>query len=109
LGSCFSALPLVGLFAVFGMLIMKQRDSFDLMIMPDANAAAADQALSELLDWVDEVADRFEAAWRSLTPPGLEEFLGAAGGERRALLLEELLKIDRGAGALGTQGGARKR
>src|SRR5262245_3117616 len=48
-----------------------------------------------LTAWVDEVADQFEAAWKSLTPPRLEEFLGAETGKRRAALLDELEKIDR--------------
>jgi serine/threonine protein kinase len=48
-----------------------------------------------MLEWVDDVADRFEAAWRSLAPPRVEDFLAGAAGESRAALLAELLKIDR--------------
>src|SRR5262249_29998070 len=46
-------------------------------------------------EWVDEVADCFEAAWRGLSPPSLADFLGTATGPCRAALLAELEKIDR--------------
>jgi serine/threonine protein kinase len=45
-------------------------------------------------EWIDEIADDFEAAWRGLKPPRLEDFLGEESGERRAALLAELLKVD---------------
>jgi serine/threonine protein kinase/WD40 repeat protein len=47
------------------------------------------------LEWVDQVADRFEAAWRQDNPPAIAEFLGDATGEERIALLQELVKIDR--------------
>jgi WD40 repeat protein/tRNA A-37 threonylcarbamoyl transferase component Bud32 len=55
--------------------------------------AEADQAT--LFAWVDEIADQFEAAWQGLEPPSLDAFLGAAEGPHRAVLREELQKIDR--------------
>ncbi len=60
--------------------------------MPEQMDSQASLALTE---WVDEVADDFEAAWKSLTPPRLEEFLGGESGERGAALRAELEKIDR--------------
>jgi serine/threonine protein kinase len=58
-------------------------------INPDGDAAGM-----ELAEWVDDVADRFEAAWRSLTPPTIAPFLGDATGPRRLALLAELVKVD---------------
>jgi serine/threonine protein kinase len=49
---------------------------------------------SSLLEWVDLIADRFEQAWASGSPPPIVAFLGDASGERRAVLLHELVKID---------------
>ena len=51
-----------------------------------------DQQLAEkpadtsLLEWIDELADRFEAAWRSGTPPDLTEFVNEATGSGREAL-----------------------
>jgi hypothetical protein len=47
-----------------------------------------------LADWVDEVADAFEAAWQGTQPPRIEDFLGTATGPRRAALRAELEKLD---------------
>jgi WD40 repeat protein len=47
-----------------------------------------------LLVWIDQVADRFEAAWAGGGPPSLRPFLDGTTGLRRALLLKELVKID---------------
>src|SRR5262245_57369024 len=44
--------------------------------------------------WIDQVADRFESAWQTGTPPRLADFLGTATGETRLALLEELVRID---------------
>jgi tetratricopeptide (TPR) repeat protein len=44
--------------------------------------------------WVDEVADRFDAAWRQGPRPRIAAFLGAEHGVRRTALLGELVKID---------------
>src|SRR5438445_7978919 len=46
-------------------------------------------------EWVDQIADQYEAAWQGLKPPQIDDFLGDASGERRAALVEELLRIDR--------------
>src|SRR5262245_32974667 len=59
---------------------------------------AAEYSLSQE-SWIDEVADRFEAAWRQVRPPSVEDFLDGVEdgveGERRAALRQELLAIDR--------------
>jgi WD40 repeat protein len=47
-----------------------------------------------LLEWVDDVADRFEAEWRVGRPPALAAYLAGAEGARRRALLEELVQID---------------
>jgi WD40 repeat protein len=60
--------------------------------MSDPGVSDEDLALSE---WVDEVADRFEAAWRELTPPAIADFLRDVTGERGVALRAELEKIDR--------------
>jgi tRNA A-37 threonylcarbamoyl transferase component Bud32 len=49
---------------------------------------------AELSAWVDQVADRFDAAWRSGSPPRIADFLGEVSGPRRTALLIELVKID---------------
>jgi serine/threonine-protein kinase len=46
------------------------------------------------LGWIDAVADRFEAAWRSGPAPRISDYLHDASGDRRSLLLIELVKID---------------
>jgi WD40 repeat protein len=47
-----------------------------------------------LLEWVDAVADRFEAGWKSGTPPRIADYLDDTVGEKRSALLHELVKID---------------
>jgi hypothetical protein len=59
--------------------------------MSEHEHADEDAALAE---WVDEAADRFEVAWRSLAPPRIADFLGEATGAWRLALLEELVKLD---------------
>jgi WD40 repeat protein/serine/threonine protein kinase len=49
----------------------------------------------DLLAWVDEIADQFETAWRSLAPPQVADYVGDATGPRRVALLLELVKLDR--------------
>jgi eukaryotic-like serine/threonine-protein kinase len=49
---------------------------------------------NELLAWVDEIADQFESAWRSLSPPCVTDYVGDATGRGRLELLAELLKLD---------------
>src|SRR5271167_3076640 len=46
--------------------------------------------------WIDEAADRFERDWkRGGDRPRIEEFLAQEAGPRRALLLQELLRVER--------------
>jgi WD40 repeat protein/tetratricopeptide (TPR) repeat protein len=54
---------------------------------------------SDVLPWVlarqvDEVCNRFEAAWNGPAPPRIEDFLGATAGTARAALLRELIELD---------------
>jgi serine/threonine protein kinase len=62
--------------------------------MFDPTNADRDNAGAEWDEWVDDVADRFEAAWQSLTPPVIVSYLGEATGTRRLTLLAELVKVD---------------
>jgi serine/threonine protein kinase/WD40 repeat protein len=62
------------------------------MAQPDEQSANIDPV--SLLEWVDEIADRFEAAWRQGSPPAIGDFLGAASGEQRTALVRELARID---------------
>jgi serine/threonine protein kinase/S1-C subfamily serine protease len=43
---------------------------------------------------IDEACDRFEAAWRSGSPPRLEDFVAGWEGAERAALLRELILLD---------------
>jgi WD40 repeat protein/tRNA A-37 threonylcarbamoyl transferase component Bud32 len=45
-------------------------------------------------DWIDAVADRFEAAWQTVKAPSIAAFVGNETGERRAALLMELIQVD---------------
>jgi serine/threonine protein kinase/WD40 repeat protein len=47
-----------------------------------------------LLEWVDAIADRFEAAWKSGQLPTIADYLGDTTGEKRSVLLRELVRID---------------
>jgi len=45
--------------------------------------------------WIDEAADRFESDWkRGGDRPCIEDFLAQEAGPRRALLLQELLRVE---------------
>ena len=44
--------------------------------------------------WIDEVATRFERAWRAGPRPRIEDYLGDAAGPLRPRLLEELLRVE---------------
>ena len=46
------------------------------------------------LEWIDSVADRFEAAWRLVEEPSITSFLTEVAGQRRVGLIRELVKID---------------
>jgi serine/threonine-protein kinase len=48
----------------------------------------------DVLDWIDDIADQFESAWKGESPPSIADFLGPAAGDRRHWLLQELVKID---------------
>jgi WD40 repeat protein len=47
-----------------------------------------------IADWVDDVADEFERAWRGIRPPRIADFLDGIDGERRVALQAELEQID---------------
>src|SRR5260370_10748856 len=57
--------------------------------------AAVGEAQPEDRTWIDEVADRFERAYRAGQQPRIEDYLAGAEGPRRSKLLEELLRIER--------------
>lgn len=44
--------------------------------------------------WLDQVADRFEAAWKAGPEPRIADFAAGESGPRRAELLEELIRLD---------------
>jgi WD40 repeat protein len=61
----------------------------------DAVAGESDNgAGAALAEWVDQVADRFDAAWQSGPPPRIADFLADTTGGLRFALLGELVKID---------------
>lgn len=45
-------------------------------------------------EWVDEMADRFETAWKAGPAPRIGDFLARITGPRRQALLLELVKLD---------------
>lgn len=47
-----------------------------------------------LLEWIDETADRFEAAWKSGARPAVADYVADATPEARPALVRELVKID---------------
>jgi WD40 repeat protein len=49
----------------------------------------------DALERVDALCERFEAAWKSGTPPALPEYLAAVSARGRAALLAELLALER--------------
>jgi WD40 repeat protein len=62
--------------------------------MPEPLGRSSPCAATADLEWVDAIADCFEAAWKHGPPPRLGDFLGGESGARRRALLEELLTID---------------
>jgi WD40 repeat protein/tRNA A-37 threonylcarbamoyl transferase component Bud32 len=62
------------------------------MAPPDGQSAPIDAV--SLLEWVDGIADRFEAAWERGPAPAIRDFLGDASGEHRTALVRELARID---------------
>ncbi|MBI1902677.1 MAG: hypothetical protein HYS13_16380, partial [Planctomycetia bacterium] len=59
-----------------------------------SDTESPDPAAQSMPEWVDQVADRFDAAWRHGPPPRIADFLAAEDGPRRRALVEELIKID---------------
>jgi serine/threonine protein kinase/WD40 repeat protein len=47
-----------------------------------------------MLEWVDAVADRFEAEWRASRRPCIADYLGDTIGKKRQALIVELARID---------------
>jgi WD40 repeat protein len=47
-----------------------------------------------VLEWVDAMADRFEASWQIGRPPRIADYLEGTSGQKRSTLLRELVKID---------------
>src|SRR5262249_19657644 len=64
------------------------------LAMSDQDQPRADTAAEPLAEWVDAVADRFEATWKAGPPPSLRDFLGGETGSRRVALLAELVRVD---------------
>jgi serine/threonine protein kinase len=62
------------------------------MVQPGARPMQLDRYT--LFQWVDAVADRFEAEWQSGQPPCIADYLHDIVGAKRSLLLRELVKID---------------
>lgn len=58
-----------------------------------ADGVKLDESL-DLLEQVDEAADRFEAAWRGGGTPQISQFLEGVGPEARKRLLDELIALD---------------
>jgi WD40 repeat protein/tetratricopeptide (TPR) repeat protein/tRNA A-37 threonylcarbamoyl transferase component Bud32 len=44
--------------------------------------------------WINDIADRFELAWKHGARPLIEDYLAAVDESRRAALLEELLRVE---------------
>src|SRR2546422_9260582 len=63
-------------------------------VMPANSVSIKAEESEAFSDWIDEVADRFEDAWRGGGFPRIADFLGEAAGERRLALLQELIEID---------------
>jgi WD40 repeat protein/predicted Ser/Thr protein kinase len=57
-------------------------------------APTAESLPESLARRVDQVCNRFEAAWKTGTPPRLEDFLSDAPGPERAALLRELVPLE---------------
>jgi WD40 repeat protein len=54
----------------------------------------SEQGEPAVAEWVDEVADAFEAAWHAGPRPRIADFVGREAGQRRRALLGELVKLD---------------
>ena len=62
--------------------------------MVDAGASNVPRDRLAILEWVDQVADRFDASWKAGSPPRISDYIGDAPGEGRTVLLRELVRID---------------
>ncbi|MBI3468389.1 MAG: serine/threonine protein kinase, partial [Planctomycetes bacterium] len=62
--------------------------------MSDPNERRSGIGKTALAEWVDQVADRFETAWRSGTSPRVEDFLAGTPDPARPALLSALLVLD---------------
>ncbi|HLN33341.1 MAG TPA: WD40 repeat domain-containing serine/threonine-protein kinase [Gemmataceae bacterium] len=62
------------------------------MFQPGQHSTGPD--VQSLLEWVDGVADRFEADWRTGRPPAIADYLDNTNGNERVALLRELVRID---------------
>jgi len=62
--------------------------------MFQAGQHSTGQDVQSLLEWVDGVADRFEADWQSGGPPAIADYLDDTNGNERVALLRELVRID---------------
>jgi serine/threonine protein kinase/WD40 repeat protein len=60
----------------------------------DAESQSDGPVPDTLLEWVDRVADRFEASWRTTAPPRIQDYVDDSHGDRRTALVRELAKID---------------
>ena len=60
--------------------------------MPDS----ADENVAQLSQgaWIDQVADRFDAAWQAGSEPKIADFLSHCEGAVKRELLQELVAID---------------
>jgi eukaryotic-like serine/threonine-protein kinase len=63
--------------------------------MTDRTAQPWDNLPPDVLECVDALCERFEAAWKSGTPPALPEYLAAVSTRGRTALLGELLALER--------------
>jgi WD40 repeat protein/serine/threonine protein kinase len=63
--------------------------------MTGRTAQPWDSLPPDVLERVDALCERFEAAWKSGTPPALPDYLAGAPPEGRAALLKELLELER--------------
>jgi hypothetical protein len=62
--------------------------------MPGPDESVRDDGWTRDLEWIDAVADRFEAAWQGGAPPLIRDFVGPETGACRSALVAELVKID---------------
>ncbi len=64
------------------------------MIADEHRLPGSDGVTDSQLWRIDQICDGFESAWQSIRRPQIEEFLDAAGGPGRQVLLRELVRLD---------------